>query len=249
MTGERAAGPELDADYWCRNLREPVRFDRALERLRADGFGTFVEVSPHPVLQIALAQGTEADGAAIVVGGLRGHGGIEQPLRALAELHAQGVPIPWQRVFAASDTRRVDLPTYAFEHRSYWLDEHDDAIPAGSGTSWREDVMALPNPSVFVPLVALVTEEAAALLGRPVDGVRPDLTLREQGFDFPHGGRAAQPAQRADTDPAAHRARLRLPHTAGDRDTAADARRCAVRAGRGPGSPARRRRGVSAARR
>ncbi|GFN09689.1 hypothetical protein Smic_82450 [Streptomyces microflavus] len=184
VTGERAAGPELDADYWCRNLREPVRFDRALERLRADGFGTFVEVSPHPVLQIALAQGTEADGAAIVVGGLRrGHGGIEQPLRALAELHTQGVPIPWQRVFAASDTRRVDLPTYAFEHRSYWLDEHDDAIPAGSGASWREDVMALPEPERLGSLVALVTEEAAALLGRPVDGVRPDLTLREQGFD------------------------------------------------------------------
>ncbi|MEV7055924.1 type I polyketide synthase [Streptomyces microflavus] len=184
VTGERAAGPELDADYWCRNLREPVRFDRALERLRADGFGTFVEVSPHPVLQIALAQGTEADGAAIVVGSLRrGHGGIEQPLRALAELHTQGVPIPWQRVFAASDTRRVDLPTYAFEHRSYWLDEHDDAIPAGSGASWREDVMALPEPERLGSLVALVTEEAAALLGRPVDGVRPDLTLREQGFD------------------------------------------------------------------
>ncbi|XQE78077.1 type I polyketide synthase [Streptomyces microflavus] len=184
VTGERAAGPELDADYWCRNLREPVRFDRALERLRADGFGTFVEVSPHPVLQIALAQGTEADGAAVVVGSLRrGHGGIEQALRGLAELHTQGVPIPWQRVFAASDTRRADLPTYAFEHRSYWLDEHDDAIPAVSSASWREDVMALPEPERLGSLVALVTEEAAALLGRPVDGVRPDLTLREQGFD------------------------------------------------------------------
>ncbi|MFJ5740642.1 type I polyketide synthase [Streptomyces microflavus] len=184
VTGQRAAGPELDADYWCRNLREPVRFDRALERLRADGFGTFVEVSPHPVLQIALAQGTEADGAAVVVGSLRrGHGGIEQALRGLAELHTQGVPIPWQRVFAASDTRRADLPTYAFEHRSYWLDEHDDAIPAVSSASWREDVMALPEPERLGSLVALVTEEAAALLGRPVDGVRPDLTLREQGFD------------------------------------------------------------------
>ncbi|MFD3888001.1 type I polyketide synthase [Streptomyces microflavus] len=184
VTGERAAGPELDGDYWCRNLREPVRFDRALERLRADGFGTFVEVSPHPVLQIALAQGTEAGGAAVVVGSLRrGHGGLEQALRGLAELHTQGVPIPWQRVFAASDTRRVDLPTYAFEHRSYWLDEHDDAIPVVSSASWREDVMALPEPERLGSLVALVTEEAAALLGRPVDSVRPDLTLREQGFD------------------------------------------------------------------
>ncbi|MEV4876747.1 type I polyketide synthase [Streptomyces cyaneofuscatus] len=184
VTGERAAGPELDADYWCRNLREPVRFDRALERLRADGFGVFVEVSPHPVLQIALAQGTEADGAAVVVGSLRReHGGIEQALRGPAELHTQGVSIPWERVFPASDTRGADLPTYAFEHRSYWLDEHDDAIPAVSSASWREDVMALPEPERPGSSVALVTEEAAALLGRPADGVRPDMTLREQGFD------------------------------------------------------------------
>ncbi|WAE64385.1 type I polyketide synthase [Streptomyces cavourensis] len=184
VTGERAAGAALDAEYWCRNLREPVRFDRALERLRADGFGVFVEVSPHPVLQIALAQGTEADAAAVVVGSLRrDRGGLGQPLRALAELHVQGVPIPWQRVFPASDTRRTDLPTYAFEHRRYWLDEHDDAVPAASTVSWREDVMALPEPERPGSVVALVTQEAAALLGRPVDGVRPDLTLREQGFD------------------------------------------------------------------
>ncbi|MFE9858105.1 type I polyketide synthase [Streptomyces sp. NPDC005780] len=184
VTGERAAGPELDADYWCRNLREPVRFDRALERLRADGFGTFVEVSPHPVLQIALAQGTEADGTAVVVGSLRrDHGGIEQALRALAELHVQGVPIPWKRVFSTSDTRRADLPTYAFEHRSYWLDEHDDAIPVANSASWREAVRALPEPERPGSIVALVTEEAAALLGRPAEAVRPDMTLREQGFD------------------------------------------------------------------
>ncbi|WP_433395050.1 type I polyketide synthase [Streptomyces sp. CA-146814] len=180
VTGERAAGPELGADYWCRNLREPVRFDRALERLRADGFGVFVEVSPHPVLQIALAQGTEADAAAVVVGSLRRErGGIEQPLRALAELHVQGVPIP----FSAPDTRRADLPTYAFEHRRYWLDEHDDAVPAVDNGSWREDVMALPEAERPGSVVALVTQEAAALLGRPAAGVRPDLTLREQGFD------------------------------------------------------------------
>ncbi|WP_328947426.1 type I polyketide synthase [Streptomyces sp. NBC_00184] len=184
VTGERAAGPELDAEYWCRNLREPVRFDRALESLRADGFGVFVEVSPHPVLGIALAQGTEADGPAVVVGSLRrDHGGIGQVLRALADLHVQGVPIPWKRVFSTPDTRRVDLPTYAFEHRRYWLDEHDDAVPVVNGAAWREDVRALPEPERLGSMVALVTGEAAALLGLPAEDVRPGTALRDQGFD------------------------------------------------------------------
>ena len=44
----------MDADYWYRNLREPVRFhDRVVERLAA-GECTFVELSPHPVLAPAI---------------------------------------------------------------------------------------------------------------------------------------------------------------------------------------------------
>jgi acyl transferase domain-containing protein len=185
VTGQRLAGPELDADYWCRNLREPVRFDRALERLRADGFGVFIEVSPHPVLGVALAQGTEDDGAALVVGSLRrDRGGIDQPLRALAELHVHGCPVAWERVLSEHGPRTVvDLPTYAFQHRHYWLDEHDDVGPNADAPSWRDEVMALPEPERSAWLVDLVAGEAAALLGRPAQAVRPGTALREQGFD------------------------------------------------------------------
>ncbi|MFL6111413.1 MAG: type I polyketide synthase, partial [Catenulispora sp.] len=183
VTGECLSGPELDADYWCRNLRQPVRFDRALARLRAAGFGTFIEVSPHPVLAIALAQGTEADPAALVVGTLRrDRGGLDQALRALAELHVQGYPVAWSRVLSNADPRTVDLPAYAFQHRHYWLDEHDDTVPA-AGPSWREEVLALPEPERLARLTALVTGEAAALLGRPAQEVRSGAALREQGFD------------------------------------------------------------------
>src|SRR6185437_10008464 len=145
VSGERLAGPELDAEYWCRNLREPVRFDRALTCLRHDGFGVFVEVSPHPVLGVALAQGTEDDESAVVVGSLRrDRGGLDQALLALAEVHVLGVPVAWDRVQSTPHARRVDLPTYAFQHRHYWLDD-DDPVPAADVSSWREEVMALPE--------------------------------------------------------------------------------------------------------
>ena len=52
VTGAQVEGPELDGAYWCRNLRAPVRLDRALEALQAEGHGVFVEVSAHPVLAI-----------------------------------------------------------------------------------------------------------------------------------------------------------------------------------------------------
>ena len=44
-----ARDPELDAAYWYRNLREPVRFAEATERLLQDGFSAFLEISAHPV--------------------------------------------------------------------------------------------------------------------------------------------------------------------------------------------------------
>ncbi|RPA66384.1 acyltransferase domain-containing protein [Gordonia oryzae] len=48
-TGE----PTFDADYWCANLRNPVRFASAVAQAGAD-HGVFVEVSPHPLLTHAI---------------------------------------------------------------------------------------------------------------------------------------------------------------------------------------------------
>src|SRR5262249_6981634 len=46
VTGERVGGSELDAAYWARNLRQPVLFFPALERLARDGHRIILEISP-----------------------------------------------------------------------------------------------------------------------------------------------------------------------------------------------------------
>ncbi|WP_208928951.1 type I polyketide synthase, partial [Streptomyces rapamycinicus] len=46
----------LDGGYWFRNLREPVRFGEVVAGLAAEGHRVFVEVSPHPVLGLAIVQ-------------------------------------------------------------------------------------------------------------------------------------------------------------------------------------------------
>jgi phthiocerol/phenolphthiocerol synthesis type-I polyketide synthase A len=55
-THDHAAGGAIvfDADYWSANLRNPVRFSHAVAEAGAD-YGTFVEVSPHPVLTYAIS--------------------------------------------------------------------------------------------------------------------------------------------------------------------------------------------------
>ncbi|MDP0398897.1 type I polyketide synthase [Tsukamurella strandjordii] len=53
LAGDTA--PPFDADYWASNLRSPVRFAAAVADA-ADRWGTFVEVSPHPVLTHAVTE-------------------------------------------------------------------------------------------------------------------------------------------------------------------------------------------------
>ncbi|MCW5254749.1 type I polyketide synthase [Streptomyces sp. SHP 1-2] len=52
-----------------------------------------------------------------------GGGDADGFLAALAELHVLGVPVDWSAAFPATGLRRVELPTYAFQRRRYWLED------------------------------------------------------------------------------------------------------------------------------
>ncbi|MFE2189024.1 acyltransferase domain-containing protein, partial [Streptomyces sp. NPDC059455] len=107
----------LDGGYWFRNLREPVRFGEVIAGLAAEGHRVFVEVSPHPVLGLAIAQAGED---LVVAGTLqRGDGGRSRWLTALAGAYAAGVEVDWAAV-AGEGAQTVALPTYPFQRERYW---------------------------------------------------------------------------------------------------------------------------------
>ncbi|BBB01306.1 polyketide synthase [Actinacidiphila reveromycinica] len=119
VSGERVDTAGLDGGYWYRNLRQTVEFERATRALAADGFSVFVEVSPHPVLTVAV-QDTLGEGV-VAAGTLRRHeGGLDRFLLSAAELFVHGVPVTWNGLFADRKPRPVSLPTYAFQHQRYW---------------------------------------------------------------------------------------------------------------------------------
>ncbi|BCL17252.1 type I polyketide synthase [Micromonospora sagamiensis] len=112
-------GPEMDPDYWYRNLRQPVELESAVRALAAEGHDTYVECSPHPVLTVGVEQTLADDDRAVTVGSVqRDQGGLDRFLLSVAQLHVRGVPVDWRPALAGG--RRVDLPTYAFAHRRYW---------------------------------------------------------------------------------------------------------------------------------
>ena len=122
MTGQWLDGLEAEAGYWYDSLRAPVEFDRAVRVLAEASHPVFIEVSPHPVLTAAVTETLEDTADAVtplVTGTLRREdGGPARFLASLAEVHVRGVGVDWAAVLGSG--RRVELPTYAFQHRRYW---------------------------------------------------------------------------------------------------------------------------------
>ncbi|KZS62100.1 hypothetical protein A4G28_18965 [Mycobacterium ostraviense] len=130
----------MNADYWYRNLREPVRFhDRVVERLAA-GECTFVELSPHPVLAPAitdtLAQAAGRTQSAVITTLHRDRPDQDSLATALAQLHNHGHSPSWSALYP--DARTVELPTYPFEHRRHWLTPTSTGDACGFGLDRAE---------------------------------------------------------------------------------------------------------------
>lgn len=118
VTGEPVDTTTLDAGYWYRNLRETVRFDAVVAGLAGTGHRRFIEISPHPVLTVAVEEILAERGVSGLATGTlrRGEGGTDAFRRALAVAHLAGVSVAWP-VGGAT----VDLPTYRFARERYWM--------------------------------------------------------------------------------------------------------------------------------
>ncbi|MFE3599647.1 beta-ketoacyl synthase N-terminal-like domain-containing protein, partial [Streptomyces sp. NPDC059142] len=237
VTGEPAEpGLLQDAAYWVRQACGTVRFSDAIGVMRDHGVSAFLEIGPDAFLTRAVEQAAHAsdgdasdgdvsygdvsDGGAsdgdvsdgdarprpvavalVGEGEDEGHGAV----RALAELWVAGADVDWAPLLGGA--RRVDLPTYPFQRRRFWLDglptgtgaeptappaepAGTEAEPARTGTSAAQDgehedtarLTALTGPKRAAALRALVGEQAAAV-ARDSGPVDPALTFKDLGFD------------------------------------------------------------------
>ncbi len=172
VTGAQLDTAVLDADYWFRNTRQTVEFDQAVRAASQSGYRTFVECSPHPALVGGVedtvhehsAGGTEA----VVVPTLgREDGGMRRFLSSAAQAFVSGATVDWRAALPGAGF--VELPTYAFERRRFWL----------SGDGAAVDATGLGLASGQHPLLGAVVELPASggvvLTGRLSSGTQPWL--------------------------------------------------------------------------
>lgn len=121
VTGGLLAGDQLDADYWWRNIREPVLFEQAVSELLRSGVNLFASVSPHPILRSYLNENMRAhDSEGAVITTLTRNN--DDPLlvqKAAARLLIAGATPNRQSLFPEPG-QLVGLPAYPWQRESLW---------------------------------------------------------------------------------------------------------------------------------
>lgn len=154
-------GGRLNAGYWARNLRQPVRFLQA-SRALSEHAGRFVECGPHPVLTGPLKETLQAAGrgstSLVVPSAHREAVADEIRRQSLADLFASGVPVDLERTQPPG--RIVTLPRYPFQRERFELPVEVDAQrerrTGGTGHPWLTRSLRLASePSVQVWQVSL----------------------------------------------------------------------------------------------
>ncbi|MGH3898801.1 MAG: beta-ketoacyl synthase N-terminal-like domain-containing protein, partial [Pseudonocardiaceae bacterium] len=132
VTGQPVAADELRCpEYWVRQTREPVRFADALRALDSAGVSAYVEVGPAAVLAPVVEDSLTVPDPLVTATSRAGADEVIAVLDVLARLHVRGVQVDWPAVFAGNGTQFVDLPTYSFQRRRYWLPRHTAVADTG----------------------------------------------------------------------------------------------------------------------
>ncbi|WP_431948507.1 type I polyketide synthase [Actinacidiphila sp. bgisy167] len=166
LLNEVIDGSGMDADYWVRNIRQPVDFVGAVRGQLDAGDTVFVEVSPHPLLVAGIRETSCAHTGSdtTAVGSLRRHTGERACLLTNAgALHTAGTALDWNAL--TDGGRFVPLPAYPWQRTRHWI----SPAPAAAAEA----------KAAAAPTQASDQRAEHPLLGRPMPA--QDTTLVWQG--------------------------------------------------------------------
>lgn len=199
VTGQLVADDFASADYWARHIRAVVRFGDSVRSAHCAGASRFIEVGPGGGLT-SLIEASLADAQIVSVPTLR----KDRPepvsvMTAAAQGFVSGMGLDWASVFSGYRPKRVELPTYAFQHQKFWLAPAPSVSdPTAAGQIGASDGGAeLLTSSGFAARLAgrsadeqlaaaieVVCEHAAAVLGRDgAAGLDAGQAFADSGFN------------------------------------------------------------------
>ncbi len=203
-----------DPHHWARQVRDPVEFESALSAFAVHSGTFFLEVGPrrslatfarhvHGSIPAARNRATLASGDS--------DSELKDVLEALGYCWMAGARVEWKSFYANETRRRVRLPTYAFDRKSYWIEppearpgaEHSAAhaisntvaataetqepTPSSPVDVANDAVMTPPPTRPSASRHAQILKELFDVLedvtGLEFDGAQPNESFLELGLD------------------------------------------------------------------
>lgn len=126
VTGQRVDGVAYGADYWPKNIRQPVEFVQAIRSAINDGHTIFIEVGPHPVLATSLKECIQSSGKDCrqLFTLRRKTSEVEAMDRSVLEYYAFGGRLAWNKIIRPG--KIIGLPNYSWQRELLWV-ENDRA--------------------------------------------------------------------------------------------------------------------------
>ena len=174
-------GEVTSARYWCRHIREAVRFADGMQTLAEMGVDTFIEIGPKPILlgmgRQSLSATTDSNSYYNEGEGRHARGARrwlptqrpnvpdwQQLLSSLGELYVQGLKVDWSGFEKpyADHRRRVVLPTYPWQHTRYWVEPPEHPLVPISSPVVSSHVMNLLHQGETEQLAEQLAQKALA---------------------------------------------------------------------------------------
>ncbi|MFF3767606.1 type I polyketide synthase [Streptomyces sp. NPDC001922] len=174
------AGWTPDVEYILRQTREPVRFDTVLREIGHHGPAAVLEIGPHTTLS-GLARRAVPGLAAVPT--LRRGAGPDALWGAAAALHGAGRDIDWETLLEGCGGRRIPLPGYRFQHRTYWTGPEPVLGRAGASARASEGNAVVQNKASVERVLRHVIELSAQHLGYEQDAISATTSFFDLGAD------------------------------------------------------------------
>ncbi len=156
VTGRAESGPLFDANYWARNMTQPVLFAAAIDNLIKEDFSVFLELSAQPVLQGPIAQclGQQGIHGVALPSLIHSESEALSMKKSLARLYGLGFALNWKTQFPEGCRKVPSLPTYPWQQQRYWVDIPEESVVAGEHAEgvhdWLYELRWQEKPLAFV---------------------------------------------------------------------------------------------------
>ncbi len=115
-------------EYWVRHTYSSVNFQQCIQKVLKLKKVVMVEIGPGNLLKsIAMQNSMTSSEKPIIISTLKDMSSRQSDeyflLNAFGDLWANGYNIDWKRLHKDDTPKRVSLPGYPFEHKSYWVEE------------------------------------------------------------------------------------------------------------------------------